>query len=94
MVGIEMILGCGPTWSSITHSGSGSDEERAVRPDECGAESLDCALVLFADLGELREVLAEGAVVKGEVNQAIGLGPAPAAIKDWAPDSLRARPST
>ena len=73
-----MILGCGLTWSSIAHSGSGSDEERAVRPDERGAESLDCALVLFTDLGELREVLAEGAVVEGEVNYAIGLGSAAA----------------
>src|ERR1035441_4117993 len=38
VVGIEMILGCGLTWSSIAHSGSGSDEERAVRSDERGAE--------------------------------------------------------
>jgi hypothetical protein len=40
--------------------------------------NLDCALVLFTDLGELREVLAEGAVVEGEVNHAIGLGSAAA----------------
>src|SRR6202041_1030291 len=66
VVGIEMILDCGLTWSSIAHSGSGSDEERAVRPDERGAESLDCAFILFTDLAELREVLAEGAVVEGE----------------------------
>ena len=43
MVGIEMILGCGLTWGSIAHSGSGSDKERAVRPDERGAESLEGA---------------------------------------------------
>jgi hypothetical protein len=73
-----MILGCRLTWNSIAHSGSGSDEERAVRPDERGAESLDCVLVLFTDRGELREVLAEGAVVEGEVNHAIGLGGAAA----------------
>jgi hypothetical protein len=75
-----MILGCGLTRSSIAHSGSGSDEERAVRPDERGAESLDCALVLFTDFGEPREVLTEGAVVEGEVNHAIGLGSAAAQV--------------
>ena len=78
VVGIEMILGCGLTWSGTAHCGSGSDEERAVRSDERGAESLDCTLVLFTDLGELGEVLAEGAVVEGEVYHAIGLGSAAA----------------
>jgi hypothetical protein len=63
VVGIEMILGCGLPCNTIAHSGSGSDEERAVRSDERGAESLDCALVLFTDLRELREVLPKGAVV-------------------------------
>ena len=60
---IEMILGCGLTWSSVAHSGSGSDKERAVGPDQRGAESLDGALVLFTDLGELRVVLSEGSIV-------------------------------
>src|ERR1700722_8971857 len=77
MVGIEMILGGELTRNSIAQSGSGSDEQRAVRSpvrfNERRAESLDGALVFFTDLGELREVLAEGAVVEGEVDHAIGL---------------------
>jgi hypothetical protein len=35
-------------------------------------------LSFFTDLGELREVLAEGTVVEGEVNHAVGLGSAAA----------------
>ena len=57
VVRIEMIFGCGLTWSSVPHSRSGGDHQGAVRSPERVSESFDGAPVLFTDLEELREVV-------------------------------------
>src|SRR5262249_50256954 len=74
VAGIEMTLGCGLTWSSVAHSGSGGDHQGAVRSPQCIAERFDCASVLVTDLHELRELTSESAVIERAVNHPIRLG--------------------
>ena len=69
-----MVFGCGLTWNSVPHSGSGGDHQRAVRSPERVSESFDGAPVLFTDLHELREVVSECAVIESAVNHPIRLG--------------------
>src|ERR1700686_944439 len=68
-----MIFGCGLTRSSVPHSRSGGDHQRAVRSPERVSESFDGAPVLFTDLKELREVASECAVIESTVNHPIRL---------------------
>src|ERR1700733_2500732 len=75
VVGIEMVFGCGLTWNGAPHSGSGGDNQGAVRSPERVSESFDGAPVLFTDFGELREVISgECAVIESTVNHAIRFG--------------------
>ena len=69
-----MVFGCGLTWNSVPHSGSGGDHQGAVRSPERVSESFDGAPVLFTDLHELREVASECAVIESAVNHPIRLG--------------------
>src|SRR5260370_38315078 len=69
VVGIQIVLGCGLTRSSVPHSRSGGDHQWAVRSPERVSESFDVAPVLFTDLKELREVVsAECPVVERTLN--------------------------
>ena len=69
-----MVFGCGLTWNSVPHAGSGGDHQGTVRSPERVSESLDGAYVLFTDFHELREVLSESAVIESTVNYAIRHG--------------------
>src|SRR5579872_267118 len=74
VVGIEMVFGCGLTWNSVPHSGSGGDHDGSVRSPERISESFDGAPVLVTDLRELREIVSECAVIESAVNHPIRFG--------------------